>query len=246
MKNSINYISKEKKPLYITTYDKLFELIKNGTFPSESKLPPEIELSKTFGVSRMTLRQALSLLQDDGLVKSVHGKGNFITKMKFKEPSVGLEKISHPIYKCHSEEIDSVEMDFRLELESEYTQSVLGQNAAAIVAFERWYKANESIVAYAFTFMSIETATRMNLDLNNNKDTLDMLERRVYDEANFANIEIKRSASVNASSQRHAVIGGEDCDLILESLYTSHQQAILYNKYYIPHQFSSLKLNLKK
>ena len=70
-------ISKEKKPLYIAVYDKLFKLITDGTFPPQSKLPTEPELAKKLGVSRMTLRQALALLQDDGLVNSIHGKGNF-------------------------------------------------------------------------------------------------------------------------------------------------------------------------
>ena len=55
--------------LYTSVYDKLYKMIIDGEYPLNSKLPSEPELAKSFGVSRMTLRQALALLQDDGLVK---------------------------------------------------------------------------------------------------------------------------------------------------------------------------------
>lgn len=60
-------------------------MINEGTFPEGSRLPSEPELSKLIGVSRTTLRQALALLQDDGLVNNIRGKGNFIVKSKPKK-----------------------------------------------------------------------------------------------------------------------------------------------------------------
>ena len=46
-------------------------MINDGNFSEGSRLPGEIELSKMIGVSRSTLRQALSLLKDDGIIKNL-------------------------------------------------------------------------------------------------------------------------------------------------------------------------------
>ncbi|HEY4553457.1 MAG TPA: GntR family transcriptional regulator [Bacillaceae bacterium] len=246
MEIKFGQIHKGKKPLYIGVYDILFKKIMDGAFPADSKLPTEPELAKMLGVSRMTLRQALALLQDDGLVKSIHGKGNFVTKASNMKAADGLEKIGNPIYKCHSEKIDGVEMNFRLDLESEYTRQVLNRKAAAVVAFERWYRSENRVVAYAFTFMAIETVSDMNLDLQVEEQLLDMLERNVYELAQSASIEIKRSTAINTSTQKYHIAGGEECDLLLESVYVNEQYPIVYNKYYIPRQFSQLRINSVK
>lgn len=51
--------------------------IKGGEVPPGSKLPPELELAGEFGVSRTTIRHALISLENQGLVKRIHGRGTF-------------------------------------------------------------------------------------------------------------------------------------------------------------------------
>ncbi|QKV93617.1 GntR family transcriptional regulator [Streptomyces sp. NA02950] len=58
--------------------DALREAIDKGRFREGDKLPSETELVDHFGVSRMTVRNSLSLLQQEGLVVSEHGKGVFV------------------------------------------------------------------------------------------------------------------------------------------------------------------------
>jgi len=58
--------------------DALREAIDKGRFREGDKLPSETELVEHFGVSRMTVRNSLSLLQQEGLVVSEHGKGVFV------------------------------------------------------------------------------------------------------------------------------------------------------------------------
>lgn len=239
-------MQKGKKPLYIDVYDKLFKQIMDGMFPVDTKLPTETELAKMHGVSRMTLRQALALLQDDGLIKSIHGKGNFITGSKNINTPIGLEKIGNPIYKCHTEKIDDVELNFRLDLESEYTKQVLNRKAAAVVAFERWYKSNDEVVAYSFTFMAIEAVSDLGLDLQDEKQLLDLLERKVYEMATSSTIEIKRTSTISSLTQKYKMKRDEDCDLLLESVYVNEQYPIVYNKYYIPKEFSQIKIVASK
>ncbi|MEI4831560.1 GntR family transcriptional regulator [Bacillus sp. FJAT-53711] len=246
MNNKLHELNKQKKPLFVTVYDQLYTLIMDGTFPPDSKLPTEPELAKIFGVSRMTLRHALALLKEDGLVKNIHGKGNFITKFHHNESMDGLEKLGNPLYKCYTEKIDDIELDFRIDLVTDYAKQVLNQEMTAVVALERWYKSNDKIVAFAFTMMPIEAVSKLNLDLQNDAQVLEMLEEKVYELANSSTIEIKRSNSVNTPSLKYKLFHGEECDLILESVYISDKYPVVYNKYYIPIEFSQIKIKTSK
>lgn len=66
-----NIEHKESKLKHVRVYDQLYEMIQNGSFPPDSRLPSETILSAQLDVSRMTLRKALTLLQEDGDRKSV-------------------------------------------------------------------------------------------------------------------------------------------------------------------------------
>ena len=70
--------SKTKKLKHVKIYNELYELIQNGTYEPGSQLPSETTLSATMNVSRMTLRKALTLLREDGLIKDVQGVGHFV------------------------------------------------------------------------------------------------------------------------------------------------------------------------
>lgn len=52
--------------------------ISAGEVSPGSKLRPELELAGEFGVSRTTIRHALISLENQGLVKRIHGKGTFV------------------------------------------------------------------------------------------------------------------------------------------------------------------------
>ncbi|MEH7377755.1 GntR family transcriptional regulator [Neobacillus drentensis] len=246
MKNKLDDLNKTKRPLFAIVYDKLYKLIMDGTFPPDSRLPTEPELAKVFGVSRMTLRHALSLLQEDGLVKNIHGKGNFITKFHKNRNMFGLEKLGNPLYKCYPGKVDDVELYFRIELVSDYAKQVLHRNMTAVVAYERWYKSSDQVVAYAFTIMAIEAVSELNLDLQNEQQLLEMLDQKVYELANSSTIEIKRSKSINTPSLKYQIFNAQECDLILESVYISDKYPVVYNKYYIPTEFSHITINVFK
>jgi GntR family transcriptional regulator len=66
-------------PLYIQIRDSLRQQIEQGVLEQGQKLPSEDELAAEFGVSRMTVRQGLSSLIDDGLLYRKHGLGTFVS-----------------------------------------------------------------------------------------------------------------------------------------------------------------------
>jgi GntR family transcriptional regulator len=63
---------------YRRVADTLTKDIQAGTFQPGDRLPGEIDLARSFDVSRSTIRQALSSLQDAGLIETWTGAGSFV------------------------------------------------------------------------------------------------------------------------------------------------------------------------
>lgn len=57
----------------------LKRLIANGTYSAGQKLPTEVELAEALGVTRLTVREALSHLEAAGLTSTRHGSGTYVT-----------------------------------------------------------------------------------------------------------------------------------------------------------------------
>jgi DNA-binding FadR family transcriptional regulator len=57
------------------TVERLAQSVRLGVLTSGDRLPPERELAETFGVSRVTLREAIKALREAGLVESRRGRG---------------------------------------------------------------------------------------------------------------------------------------------------------------------------
>lgn len=57
------------------TVERLAQSIRLGVLTDGDQLPPERELAEMFGVSRVTLREAIKALRDAGLVESRRGRG---------------------------------------------------------------------------------------------------------------------------------------------------------------------------
>ncbi|MBP0724150.1 GntR family transcriptional regulator [Bacillus sp. RG28] len=65
-------------PLYVQLYRKLREQILNGEYKQGEFIPSETEVMKAFQTTRGTVRNAISLLVNDGLVQQVRGKGTLV------------------------------------------------------------------------------------------------------------------------------------------------------------------------
>lgn len=71
-------------PLYIQIAESLLDQIESGELAPGDRLPPERELSKLFGVNRMTLRRALRMLETQGLLIRRQGSGTYVAEPKIE------------------------------------------------------------------------------------------------------------------------------------------------------------------
>lgn len=70
------------KPLHQQLEDILKERIENQEWKPDSNIPSENELSKMYGLSRMTVRSVITRLVHEGLLYRVPGKGTFVSSPK--------------------------------------------------------------------------------------------------------------------------------------------------------------------
>lgn len=68
----------EKVPLYYSIMEVIKDSIINGVYPIGSLLPTENELEEQFKVSKITIRKAIELLENDGYVAKKSGKGTTV------------------------------------------------------------------------------------------------------------------------------------------------------------------------
>ncbi len=72
-------IRADGRPLYAQTSQALRRLIEDGAYTLGDRLPSEPALAQRLGISRPTLREALRLLEDEGMIVRRHGVGTFVT-----------------------------------------------------------------------------------------------------------------------------------------------------------------------
>ncbi|OQX93228.1 MAG: hypothetical protein B6I17_03630 [Tenericutes bacterium 4572_104] len=68
----------EKKPFYIQIRDDILEKIETNYWKEGDLIPPEMELAKSYGVSRVTIRKAISYLVKENYLKRIAGFGTYV------------------------------------------------------------------------------------------------------------------------------------------------------------------------
>jgi GntR family trehalose operon transcriptional repressor len=76
---------------YLNIYNEIVSKIENKELKSNAKLPSENEFMRIYNVSRDTVRKALNLLEQNGYIQKIKGKGSFILDIdRFDFPVSGL------------------------------------------------------------------------------------------------------------------------------------------------------------
>ena len=75
----MDLISDSHVPKYAQIADIFRQRISRGIWAQGLRLPANEELAAEFGVSRVTVRQAVDLLARDGIIEARQGRGTFIT-----------------------------------------------------------------------------------------------------------------------------------------------------------------------
>jgi GntR family transcriptional regulator len=80
-------------PLYYQLQELLKEQIESGVWAPGDRLPSEPALASRLGVSRVVVRQALAILEDDRQIVRIRGRGTFVAQPKLEQRAGGLSRL---------------------------------------------------------------------------------------------------------------------------------------------------------
>lgn len=113
---------------YQEIYNDLKEKIRTNTYPAGASLPTEQQLQEEYGVSRDTVRKALSILTEGGLIQKVQGRGSMVLEQEILNfPVSGLTSYKELTHSLKiSTKTDVVSLD----------QIVVNSNLSHLTGFE--------------------------------------------------------------------------------------------------------------
>lgn len=203
-------------------------------------LPSEAELSKSFDVSRATIREALSRLEQRGTVYRRHGVGTFISPPR-AVLEAGFEKLEslHTIAKhmgleTHMGEAEIVERE-ATDHEAECLQIPPG---TTVLSVARVILTDTQPVAYLIDVVPLSVLCKHDLGASFDGSVLDILIQRNSPELSHSNTSINID-TVNLQTARKLHITRKDMLLKLEALLYSREGEIVdYSlSYFVPGYF---------
>lgn len=242
-----NNRTKKKPPKYVIVYNMILEKIQDGTYPQGGRLPSEPDLAVLLNVSRVTLRQALKILAEDGIVENRQGVGNFVRKSLSQEP-LGLEKIENPIYRCCNEKIAKVQLAYGLESSDKYRSYfnyiLKKESPIALCADRSYYNEQEELVSFCTSIMNIDIFSRISADIKSNEEVLGLIEEKIYSLAHRVKLEIK--CLQEKEWVRHDKIEWDSqlIFVIFEDVYDEKGDVLLNNKFYLPGEKINFVVNI--
>lgn len=79
-----------EEPMYIRIHNQIKRDIEKHVYKVGDRIPAERQLAVKFGVSRMTLRQAIKTLEDEGILERRLGSGTYVASQKVQERMSGI------------------------------------------------------------------------------------------------------------------------------------------------------------
>jgi GntR family transcriptional regulator len=139
-------------PNYFRLESHLRATIQNGALRPGDPVPPESSLCQQFGVSRTTVRQALSRLVYDGLITRHRGRGSFVAepRLEHSKPFLSFEEEM----RARGATTEIKLLDMRTERAEGKVADNLGMaEGTPVVVLERLRFVNGQVVGYEIRYL---------------------------------------------------------------------------------------------
>ncbi|SHH15985.1 GntR family transcriptional regulator [Virgibacillus chiguensis] len=111
-------------PLYRQIANKIKEDIIGSKLAKGDAIPAEAKLAKTYEVSRVTVRQAIKLLVEEGLLYSIQGSGTYVAHNKVEHNILHLQGFTEEMQKLQNNPKNEV-LEFKLTDPTDEVQEIL-------------------------------------------------------------------------------------------------------------------------
>lgn len=229
-------------PKYVIVYNEILELIQQGLYPEESRLPSEEELSLQMDVSRMTLRKALNLLKEDGIIESRHGLGNYVRAEAVKAET-GIEKCGNPVRKICRCPLEHTVFSMELRPANQYIQHIFKRKGSVSLEARRRYLSKGTMAAYSYSAVLVDMLDEYGLDLNQPKEVERFLETDIYESSHRVRLEMQVTAEGQSIEEEEFYCPGRSYFRIFEEIYNQKGEMLVFTKHFVPCEDVNILLN---
>jgi GntR family transcriptional regulator len=208
-------------PLYYQLKQRILHEIERGLYRPGDKLPSEAEMIQRYGVSRITVRQALSELESDGIVVRRHGRGSYVAERNIEQDLVRLTDFVEDMELAGLAPSSQVLLFRREQASSAIAEAVGVADGDEVIRIDRLRKADNQPIAYDITWLPLRFGLLLSEAELQHKTIYHLLETRY-------NIPIETgvfhiTASVATTDQAHLlhVAPGTGLLLIRRTSYTT-------------------------
>lgn len=152
-------------PIYFQLEEGIKKQIENGELNSGDMLPSEREYSERFSISRMTVRQAISNLVNEGYLERQRGKGTFIAQKKLEQNLKGLTSFTEDM-KSRGMNPETIMIHFtKVQAIPSIAEKLELSIGAPIYEIKRIRLADGLPMAYECLYMSCDLIPALTMDI---------------------------------------------------------------------------------
>lgn len=233
-------VKRSKIPTYIAAYEDLYEKIMSGAL--EEQLPTEAALAEQYGISRGSMRQALAILRDDGLIYNVQGSGNYVNKNSVCFAG-SFEKLGNPVFDCTSEKIDEVSIFCTYEPMTAIVRKKLDIATNEIALKCNTVYLHQGVpVAHVYYEIPSKALQIDGLNLYDEDDIRQLITVQLYEMASMSSARVMPSIAEEDVGKYLKVEDAAEVLFIEEVLYGEKSEAFALCKYYLLPQYYQLNI----
>jgi len=223
--------------MQMVSYQKLYNILREKILKKEfvtgKKIPTEKELCNEYGVSRITVRHALMLLQEQNFIERIQGRGTYVRVTKPKKVAIMdfaysqtmKQKMSGMVRKLISKETVIPPIDIITALN-------LLQNEECLF-FERLDILEGEPLAFDQVYIPLEFSRSITSDLLTRIDFFSAWEKSERIKGSFVHEEIEATEADKLTSNRLDVALGTPILMGTETMFDSNDRplAVFISKY---------------
>ncbi|GGC14167.1 transcriptional regulator [Oxalicibacterium flavum] len=230
-------------PLYAQIKEALRAKIIDGTYVAHQKLPSESEMINAFGVSRITVRQAMNDLQKEGFLFKVHGKGTFVARPSVSQELTHLQGFGEAVRYLGHETFSEV-LGLRTMAGSALVCGKLGlREGDTVTEIRRLRYLDREPISIDHSWVRHDIGSRLTEKNLRDKDLFSLLENELGQRLHSADVEIDATAADEEIGRRLKVQAGSPILRIERLTYASEDRPLVFE--YIHYRAESFKYKLK-
>ncbi|EUB98915.1 transcriptional regulator, GntR family with UTRA sensor domain containing protein [Rhizobium sp. CF080] len=214
--------------------DGILDLIKTKELGLGDRLPSEERLVEDFGVARPTLREALKILEQDGIIRTEHGRGRFVmagAALHIERPITTFESVTDMVegygYSTTTQLLKLTEM----AADDEIASGLQCLSGTPVLRIERLRSEGTRPILYSIDFIKAETAGNAISTIDWSGSLVQILRRRgVAPVASTANVSATLLPADAVKHWKLADFG--PVLLVTETCFTAEGTPILFAKDY--------------